>query len=197
MRPPSEIRLYRIEQKCRKSPEAKPPHGRRARADPRRNDGGRRVSWPDDSRLRGAGSMSQQVSSAVAGPLQRSKFIETAFSPGRSPAIVSCAFAPNRLRRRRDWSQPARIQAAWARFAFECLARGKLGPCSILYRPLLAISTSLQRYEPLSQGDRNTFELLLFSRSVKGAPFEFAPSRSAGRGVPCLRSNRPARLPRK
>jgi hypothetical protein len=156
MRPLSEVRLYKIEQ-CRKSPEAKPLHGRRARADPRRN--GRLGPMIRDC---GGGNVSQQVSSAVAGLLQCSKFTETAFSWGRSPVIVSCAFAPNRLRRRRDWSRPARIQAAWACFAFGCLAWGELGPCSILYRPLLAVSAGLQRYEPLSQGDRTTFELLLF-----------------------------------
>jgi hypothetical protein len=186
MPPASKTRLYRIEQMseiARSKATARPESSSRSAA----KRWWRRASWPGDSRLRGAGNVSQQVSSTV----------ETAFRRGHGPAIVACAFAPNRLRRRRDWSQPARIQAAWGRFAFGCLAWGKLGPCSILYRPLPAASAGLQRYEPLSQGDRIAFEHLLFSRSVKGAPFVYAPSRSAGRGVPCLLSNRPARLPRK
>jgi hypothetical protein len=120
----------------------KPLHGRRARADPRRNDGGRRASWPDDSLFRSTRKMSQQFFSTVTDVLQCSKFMETAFSRGRRPAIVSCAFAPNRLRRGRDW-ETERIQGARGCLALRALVCGKLFWCSILYRPLLAISGKL------------------------------------------------------
>ena len=50
---------------------------------------------------------------------------------------------------------------------------------------------------PLSQGRRTAFQLLLFRPASKKGHFRLAPSKSAGRGVPCLLSNRLARLPRK
>ena len=96
--------------------------------------------------------------------------------------------------RSRDQSHPWKFHAPGSAWPLEA-GWGKPRQCSILYRPLLAISAAFALRSAIARRPDSGFDSCFSDRVVTAAFLR--RGQSAGRVVPCFLSNRPARLPRK